>query len=99
MIANNRSRTAKQQFLSSADVTYFHDVDQIQLNDHTMYMIHPALTKSIEKLRNDKIMHFCGFLIGKDILVEQKILRDILADKQELKKEDFENKYYRLFRD
>lgn len=99
LLANNRSRTAKQQFLSSADVTYFHDVDQIQLNDHTMYMIHPALTKSIEKLRNDKIMHFCGFLIGKDILVEQKVLRDILADKQELKKEDFENKYYRVFRD
>ena len=98
-LTNNRNRYAKQIFLSSKDVTYFHDVDTIQINEHTMYLVHPALTKSIEKLKNDKIMHFCGFLIGKDILVEQKELRIIINDKQTLSKEEFDKKYYRVYRD
>ena len=98
VVSLNQINIVYQSFLDSAEVTYFHDTDSIHLNDHTMYLIHPALTKSIEKLKNgDKIMHFRGFLIGKGIGVKQEILRKVLQDKQRMAKEDFEKAYYQVF--
>lgn len=97
VLSENQLPYSTQNFLSAKDVTYFHDEDCLQINENTMYLIHPALTKSIEKLRNDKkIMHFSGFLIGKDIQVQQSILRAVLADKRSLSKDDFEKEYYRF---
>ena len=96
VLSENRMEYSVQQFLESQSVTYFHDEDSLKINNHTMYLIHPALTKSIEKLRNDeKIMHFCGFIIGKDVRVKQDYLREIFLDKQQLPREEFENKYYK----
>ena len=96
VVSENKLEYAKQQFLSSKDVTYFHDEDSLRINKNTMYLIHPALTKSIEKLKNDnKIMHFCGFLIGKELSVKQELLRSIFRDKQELPSNEFVAKYYR----
>lgn len=96
VLSENQLPYSTQTFLSSKDVTYFHDEDCLQVNENTMYLIHPALTKSIEKLRNRKIMHFSGFLIGKSIQVQQSILRTIFEDKRSLSKPDFEKKYYRF---
>lgn len=97
VFSENKLRVSTQHFLKAQDVTYFHDEDDLQINPDTLYLIHPALTKSIEKLRNGrKIMHFCGFLIGKDIQVQQIVLREILADRQILSPYEFERKYYKF---
>lgn len=96
VLSENGLPYSMENFLSARDVTYFHDEDCLQINENTMYLIHPALTKSIEKLKNGKIMHFSGFLIGKNIQVNQSILRTIFKDKRLLTKHDFEKKYYRF---
>ena len=97
VLSENGLDYSTQIFLSAQDITYFHDEDNLQINHNTLYLIHPALTKSIEKLQNEhKIMHFCRFLIGKDIQVQQSILREIFKDKQILSPEEFESKYYRF---
>ena len=96
VLSENSLPYSMENFLSARDVTYFHDEDCLQINENTMYLIHPALTKSIEKLKNRKIMHFSGFLIGKNIQVNQRILRTIFEDKRLLTKHDFERKYYRF---
>ena len=95
VLSANRQVYSQQFFLDAQDVTYFHDVDNLQINNHTMYLIHPALTKSIEKLKNDKIMHFCGFVIGKGLSVKQTLLNNIFRDKLKMSVDDFEDKYYK----
>lgn len=95
-ISENGFEYAVQEFLSAQDVTYFHDQDTLVMNDHTMYLVHPALTKSIEAIRKGrKIMHFCGFIIGRGIRVPQSSLRSILTDRQSLSADEFEHKYYK----
>lgn len=95
VISNNQIEHTKQIFKASESVTYIHEVDSLHFDNDTMYMVHPALTKSIEKLRNhQKILHFNGFVLGKDIAVEQKKLKSILQDKKNMGKEEFTKKYY-----
>lgn len=97
VLSENGLSNSIQQFLGAQEVTYFHDEDDLQINPDTLYLIHPALTKSIEKLKNGrKIMHFCGFLIGKDIQVQQTVLREILEDKKTMSPHIFEKKYYKF---
>lgn len=59
-----------------------------------MYILHPALTKSIEKINKQHIKHFNGFILGKDIEVKKDKLIEILQDHKTLPKEVFEKKYY-----
>lgn len=95
VLSENGLNYSIQHFLAAKDITYFHDEDDLKVNNKTLYLIHPALTKSIEKLRNDKkIMHFSGFLIGRDIQVKQSVLKTILDEKRTLPKIEFEKKYY-----
>ena len=97
VLSENKLRYSTQHFLGAQDVTYFHDEDDLKINANTLYLIHPAFTKSIEKLKNErKIMHFCGFLIGKDIQVQQSVLREIFSDRQKLSPYEFEKKYYKF---
>lgn len=94
--SGNGFERVSQTFLSACDITYYHDQDTLAMNHNTMYLVHPALTKSIEALRKGrKIMHFCGFVIGRDIEVSQSLLRNILRDRQSLAADEFERKYYR----
>ena len=95
VLSENGLNYSIQHFLAAKDITYFHDEDDLKVNNKTLYLIHPALTKSIEKLRNDKkIMHFSGFLIGRDIQVKQSVLKTILNEKHTLPRIEFEKKYY-----
>ena len=61
-----------------------------------IYLIHPALTKSIEqKIRNRKnILHFNAFIIGKGLTASKDDLQKIMADKLSMSKREFEAKYY-----
>jgi hypothetical protein len=84
-----------QRFVEAKHITYFHDLDNLNVNKKALYLIHPALTKSIEKLKNNsKIMHFKGFIIGSDIQVRNDLLKQIFCDRTVLSKGAFENKYY-----
>ena len=88
-----------QKFLSSDEITYFHEENVLPINNHTLYIIHPALTKSIEALKGDKIMHFCGFILGKDLLVNRNIINEVLREMRETSCEEFEKKYYKKIED
>ena len=99
VVSEDHSIFKTQMFLDSKDVTYFHDQDVLQINAHTMYLLHPAITKSIEKIKNDKIKHFCGFLIGKGTQVKQSVLCEILKDRSEMDPDEFEKKYYKEIRE
>lgn len=94
--SENRNDYATQEFLSSDRITYFHEEDNLQINGQTLYLIHPALTKSIEKLKSGKkIKHFTGFIIGKGIEVKQSTLQQILKSHKESTKEDFVHFWYK----
>ena len=93
------SQKVRQMFLDAQKITYFHEQNDLPINTHTLYIVHPALTKSIEALKKDKIMHFSGFLLGKEIEVTQELIRNILSDRRGLTKAQFEKKYYTMLRD
>ena len=98
-INENGIDNVKQVFLDAQKITYFHEESALPLNKHTLYVIHPALTKSVEAVKKDKIMHFNGFLLGKEILVKQDKIASILQDKYQLTKQQFEEKYYKKIKD
>lgn len=87
----------KQSFLDACDVTYFHENNVLPIKANTLYILHPALTKSIDALKKHKIKHFAGFLLGKDISVDQSVISKIISDKNTMERCDFERKYYRNF--
>lgn len=87
----------KQTFLDACDVTYFHEDNVLPIKANTLYILHPALTKSIDALKKHKIKHFSGFLLGKDISVDQTVISKIINDRNTMERSDFEHKYYRNF--
>lgn len=93
--SENVIRNSEQQFLDSNEITYFRDSEEIYPDDHTLFIVHPALTKCIEiKIRKGPIKHFKGFILGKGLTVPRDIHKKLLEDKQTLQKEEFEKKYY-----
>lgn len=62
----------------------------------SVYVLHPALTKSIDKLQRKKIKHFNLFVLGKGMSVPQDKLMQLVADYRNntIKKSDFDSKYY-----
>lgn len=82
----------KQVFLDSKSVSYT-GTDIINLNNHTIYMLHPALTKAIEQL-NASVKHFGGFIIGKDLRVDKSIVQQLYKDYKSLTRERYEKKYF-----
>lgn len=94
MVNNNHSEGDLQWFLDASEITYFHESDQLFLTDRVAYIVHPALSKCIERKYNKEFKHFSGFILGKGMRVEKGILNQMLEDRSKLKREDFVQKYY-----
>lgn len=90
----NNSNDEIQQFLNSSEVTYFTEKDVLLTVDRAAYIIHPALTKTIERKYNKSFMHFSGFLLGKDLHVKTEVLMQLFEDKSKLDNNSFIEKYY-----
>ncbi len=84
-----------QDFIDSKDVTYIKEEDMINLNEDTIYMLHPALTKSIEHM-GKKLKHFRGFIIGKGEIVSKESLDNLINDYKSQSEEEYENKYFAI---
>lgn len=67
----NREGYVTQEFLDSTKVTYITGNDLLNVNNDCIYVLHPALTKSIDKLQRKKIKHFNLFVLGKGMSVPQ----------------------------
>lgn len=93
-INTSREGDVVQDFIHSKRVTYITGNDLINVNEACIYILHPALTKSIDKLQGRKIMHFNAFILGKGIKVPQDKLCELVYDYKSLRKTEFENKYY-----
>ena len=72
--------TVTQEFLDSTKVTYITGNDLLNVNNDCIYVLHPALTKSIDKLQRKKIKHFNLFVLGKGMSVPQDKLMQLVAD-------------------
>lgn len=94
---NSRNKYVKQKFIDSKDVTYVTGIDIIgeTMDNNTIYLLHPALTKSIDRFFN-KIKHFNYFIIGKDSKVEKNIVEKILNDYNKMSIDEFENEYFNI---
>lgn len=90
----NNNLDEKQIFLHSKQITYIKEKDCLLADKNTMYIIHPALTKSIEQFTESTILHFNGFILGKELTVKQSLLLEIFKYKDSVAKEVFDNKYY-----
>lgn len=83
----------QQEFISSKDVTYIVGKDIISLNEDTLYVLHPALTKSIETLGNS-ILHFGGFIIGRDLLISRDKIELLSKIYSNSTLENYENRFF-----
>lgn len=90
----NNANNEVQQFLDSSDISYFIEDDDLIADDRVAYIIHPALTKAIEKKFNKGFMHFSGFILGKGLHVETTVIAEMIEDKKKLNSEEFLRKYY-----
>ena len=90
---DNRNNEITQKFLHSKDISYITGNNFININENTIYILHPALTKSIEHL-NHNIKHFKGFILGKDIKVPKYMIDSLFDDFQKMSKKEFDNKYF-----
>jgi hypothetical protein len=95
-IVENRNNTNSeiQQFLDASEISYFIEDDDLMTDDRVAYIIHPALTKTIEKKFNKKFMHFSGFVLGKGLRVETEIMAAMIEDRKKLDRDTFLRKYY-----
>ena len=90
----NNANNEVQKFLDSSDISYFIEDDDLIADDRVAYIIHPALTKAIEKKFNKGFMHFSGFILGKGLHVETTVIAEMIEDKKKLNSEEFLRKYY-----
>ena len=86
-------KDVKQKFLHSKEVTYITGKQLINLNKDTIYILHPALTKSIEHMGR-KVRHFSGFILGKGMSVPEDILRDLVSDFENMTDDEYDKKYF-----
>jgi len=97
-INKGRSNHEEQVFLNASDVTYIlEDKENCICGDENLvYLVHPALTKSIERtIKNGtKIKHFKGFIIGKNRRVSKEKLKELAEDKKTMPTDDFDRKYF-----
>ncbi|MDD6810557.1 MAG: metallophosphoesterase [Lachnospiraceae bacterium] len=83
-----------QHFLDASDISYFTESDDLITADRVAYIVHPALSKAIEKKYNKGFMHFSGFILGKGLTVETRVLMQMLDDRKTLEMDSFVRKYY-----
>lgn len=93
IVVHNWKNNLEQEFLDSQEVSYITGDKLIYLNTNTVYLLHPALTKSIEKL-NKKVKHFSGFIIGKELVVPRKQILELQRDFNTLKRKTYDKKYF-----
>ena len=93
IVVHNWKNNLEQEFLDSQEVSYITGDKLIYLNTNTVYLLHPALTKSIEKL-NKKVKHFSGFIIGKGLVVPRKQILELQRDFNALKRKTYDKKYF-----
>lgn len=87
-----------QDFIHSKNVTYITGKDLINLNINTIYVLHPALTKSIEHM-GKKLKHFSGFIIGKEEIAPKDILQQMYDDFNSDARAYEEKYFYDKFKD
>lgn len=90
---HNWKTELEQVFVHSREITYITGDKLIYVNPDTIYMLHPALTKSIEHL-NKNVRHFSGFIIGKGQTVPKEIILELHKDFKSMKRQDFNQKYF-----
>lgn len=93
-LKNNYSEYIIQQFKHSKEVTYILGNNILKVGSDIIFVLHPALTKSIQVLKQKKIKHFKGFIIGKDNKVSCEYIEQLLKDYKNLSISDFNSKYY-----
>ncbi len=86
-----------QIFADASDIGYFVEEDDLFISNTVAYIIHPALTKTIEKKYNKNLLHFSGFILGKNLPVKKDILKQLIKDKSHLPNEEFIAKYYSCY--
>lgn len=91
---SSNSNDETQHFLNASEISYFNESDDLITADRVAYIVHPALSKTIEKKFNKEFMHFSGFILGKGLTVETKVLEQMLTERKKLDAEVFVNKYY-----
>lgn len=101
MINTSNENDEKQEFLHSKAITYIQEEDELHIASDglhmasdVLYLLHPALSKSIEKTFNKQILHFKGFIIGKNREVPSRLLEEILKAHDDLSEDDFIKTYY-----
>lgn len=95
----NNNTDIEQKFLHSKEITYIKETRLLNINSQSIYMLHPALTKSIELLKHSHIRHFTGFILGKECKVSKNKLECLMADNKTLSKKAFEEKYFYNYND
>ena len=91
-ITQSNDDDIEQDFIHSKLVTYITGTDINPIQDNTIYVLHPALTKSIDH-GIKPIRHFCGFIIGKGLKVEKTLLIR-LQEEYKRDKKGFNKKYF-----
>lgn len=95
-LSDSRESDIEQNFLDSKDITYITGNELININEDIIYVLHPALTKSIEHYKH-KIMHFKGFILGKGLKVSKDIIKKLTVDYNEMSKVEYEKNYFYKF--
>ena len=83
----------EMDFLHSKQITYITGNNIDSISDDIIYLLHPALTKSIERL-NKKVLHFNGFIIGKGLKVNKEKLNSLIYDYKHLTQKEYIEKYF-----
>lgn len=91
-ISDNNENDVEQDFIHSKLVTYINGDNVMGIEEKTLYVLHPALTKSIDASVH-KIGHFKGFIIGKGLKVKKQVLLQIV-DEHKKDPRIFEKKYF-----
>ena len=90
----NNEYYERQIFLDAGEISYFAEADDLMSASHVAYIIHPALSKSIQRKYNKSFLHFSGFILGKNRPVETEKIKAMLEDRATLSKTEFIEKYY-----
>ena len=94
-LSPNTKSSITQHFIESKEITYYRNESMIFPSDETIFALHPALTKCIEKsVRMASIMHFNKFILGKGLSIPRDKVISLLTDKKRMNKETFESEYY-----
>jgi len=96
----NKKQDDPQIFIDSKDVLYFDESMLLDADEYMVYIVHPSLTKCIERNHSKKALkHFNRFVLGKGLTAPKEIFIELLIDREAMNKglmsnDDFDKKYY-----